>query len=351
MCRAPLRRVGTLALLASIALAPRSASSAPQESPLPEIHLTYVAPRGCPTRGQLLEDLGRRVHPAWHTGADPRRFAVRIERLRDGSFSGTLEVSRPGREVEQREFDAETCDAVSSALVVFIAIALDPASSRPEHEPAPDHSVEPEPVPSTMPTGARREPAPRPAPARSQLRRRSDDVWEWTSSVGLFYLRAPLDGWGPRVDAEIARTIGGGRIAPALRVSWGSAGFQTQPPDGGTATFRIRAARVSACAKIDLAPAPLVIAPCAGFEHGSLGASSSDLPQVGYASSSWSAVAGLARASFRLLPWLAVEAEVGLDFPFSRPAFALNEPVRIVYRPPRVLFTAGAGLAVSARFR
>ncbi len=350
MCRAPLRRVGTLALLAGVTLSSRSASAASPESALPEIHLTYVAPAQCPKRGALLEDLGRRVNPAWRTETDPRRFVVRIERLTDGSFSGNLEVTRLGREPEERKFDADTCDAVSSALVVFIAIALDPASSRAEHEPAPDRSVESGPVPSATPA-PRRETRAQPPAVAAQVRRRSDDAWIWTSSVGLFYLRAPLDAWGPRVDAEVARTIGKSRITPALRVSWGSASFETRPVDGGTAMFRIQAARVSACARIDLAPAPVELAPCAGFEHGSLRASSSDLPQVGYASSSWSAMAGLTRASYRLLPWLAVEGEVGLAVPFSRPAFALSEPVRIVYRPSSVLFTAGLGLAVSARFR
>lgn len=351
MCRTPLLRVGTLALFTGVVFASRSASAAPPESALREIKLTYVAPPECPTRGELLEDLGRRVNPAWQTGADPRSFVVRIQRLHDGSFSGTLEVTRSERETEEREFEAETCDAVSSALVVFVAIALDPASSRTEHESPFEPSVELAPEPSMTPRAPSRESTPRPTPVSPQLRRRPGDVWIWSSSVGLFYLRTPLDAWGPRVDAEIARTMAGGRIAPALRASWGSAGFQTRPGEGGIAMFRIRAARVSACARFDLAPAPIVVAPCAGFEYGSLSASSSDLPQVGDASSSWSAIAGLARASWRLLPWLAIEGEVGLDIPFSRPAFALREPVRIIYRPSKVLFTAGAGLAVSASFR
>lgn len=350
MCKAPLRRVGTLALLACLALRARPAAAAPRTSPLPELHLTYVAPAECPKRSDLLEDLGRRVEPAWRTGTDPRTFNVHIERLPDGSFSGKLEVTGPERELEERTFEAETCDAVSSALVVFIAIALDPAFARAhEPEPMPVPSIE-EPVQRTAPPP----PPPRqsaPAPAPAPLARRPVDAWEWTSSVGVFYLRTPLDAWGPRVDAELARTFGGSRVSPALRVSWGSAEFQTHPTAGGTATFLIRAARASACARLDLAPAPVVVAPCAGFEQGSLRASSSDLPLVGHASSSWSAMAGLARASLRVLPWLAIEGEVGLAIPFSRPAFALSEPFRIIYRPSRVLFTAGAGLAVTARLR
>lgn len=350
MGRAPLRRVGTLALLALVSLSSRVASAADPPASLPEIDFTYIAPSRCPKHGELLEELGRRIDPAWHTGADPRRFVLRIEGLANGSFSGRLEVTRAERETEAREFHAETCSAVSSALVVFIAIALDPASTEPEHEPRP-------PPPARLPATSTGAPpaAPRAARRLSRVRveppRQPESAWVWTSSVGWFYLRAPLDAWGPRVDAEIARTKDRSRIAPALRISRGSAGFETRPPDGGTARFRIQAARVSACARLDLAPAPIIVAPCAGFEQGSLVASSRDLPQVGRASSSWSAMAWVARASWRLLPWLAVEGEVGLEVPFSRPTFALREPVRIAYRPSSVLFTAGVGLAVSARFR
>lgn len=353
--RSALARLVACALFVLVLLVrPCDAGAAPSPPPV-GVNLTYEAAAGCPARAELLEQLGHRIDPQWSAGLDRRRFVVRIERLPDGAYSGRLEVTRDGRETrtETRELRAETCRAVSAALVVFIAIALDPASDvEPEPEtPAPAAPVTPvtppgEPAP-LMPTRPR---PPAPTPVREPREPRRAPKWAWTSGGALVYLHAPHDAWGARVDAQLARTIEGHRIAPALRLSWGFADFETRPPNGGAASFRFVTARASGCALVDLAPAPVTVAPCVGLDHGSLIAKSRNVPLVGYTSTAWSAISGAVRASWWVLPWLSIDGEAGILAPFTRTTFALTEPLRVVYRAPSVLFSSSLGLAVTARF-
>lgn len=330
----------------------RAAPPAPSAAPL-DLDFEYVAAPGCPARAELLEQLDQRVDPRWRSGLDRRSFVLRIERLPDGVFAGRLEVTREGQEPETRELRAENCRAVSAALVVFIAIALDPASdlehAERAHEQAPSHAPSTlAPTPSATVPPVTSSPPPPPA-AASPPEPRREPVWSWSSAVGLAYVRAPRDALGARVDAQIARSVTD-RIAPALRLSWGFADFDTVPPNGGEASFRFETARASGCALVDLAPAPFTVAPCLGLDIGALTAKSRNVPQAGQSSTPWSAMSGVLRASWSLRSWLSLEGEAGLLVPFTRPTFALTEPVRIVYRVPNVLFSAGAGLAVSARF-
>lgn len=349
MVRSSWRDGARLTLLAAVALWPRAAHAAP-EAPV-DVDLTYEAPAECPPRSDLLGELQRRVDPSWRTGLDRRSFVVRIERLPQGTFAGRLGVARASGTTQTREFRADTCRAVSTALVVFIAIALDPANAEPEAEPPPTPPPPPPPAPpppATTPQAPskppRREPPPR---ARA---RPLPSAWVWSSAVSGAYLRAPGGALGARIDAQLARSISGSRIAPALRLSWGFADLEELPRDGGRASFRFQTLRASACAVVSLAPTPLTVAPCAGIDAGALDATSDDLPQVGHASAAWYAAAGAVRLSWAVLPWLSLEGEVGFLAPFTRPAFALVEPIRIVYRPPPILLTTGAGIAIQARF-
>jgi hypothetical protein len=336
-------------LVAGLLLWSCTRDAAAAEEPI-DVDLTYEPPPSCPSKTELLEQVRKRVAPTWHSETDRRSFVVRIERLGDGSFSGRLEVGGARRGAEAREFHAGTCRDVSAALVVFIAIALDPATTEapPVDEVIPPPEL-PEQTPRSLPPPA---PSARPAPAVRPPRppRPPPSTWAFTSGIDLTYLHAPRDTWGARVAAQLTHGKRGDRIAPALRLSWGYAGFDTFPRSGGKASFRFETARASTCAVVDLAPAPFTFEPCVGLDFGSLSARSNDIPQVGHASTSWSALAGALRVSWPVLPWLAIEGELGLEAPFTRPSFALIDPVRVVYRPPSVFFTGGAGIALTARF-
>jgi hypothetical protein len=351
------RRRSTLGLLVVLVSSPRGSEAA--EAPF-DVDLAYEAPAQCPRRGEIVAELRRRVDPSSRAELerqrDRRSFVVRIERLANGAFSGRLELTRPGGPAQSREFRAETCRAVSSALTVFIAIALDPANTD-EAGPAPPPTFADE-NDSTAPPSSDSPPASPAPPSRPALPPASapppvqarTGTWVWSSEVGVAYVRTPRDAWGARVAGQIAYAIEGARVAPALRVSWGFADFDAPPADGGRASFRFASGRAAACALVRLAPAPFTVAPCVGLGFGSLAATSGELPRVGQASTGWYAMSGIVRAAWSLLPWLSLDAEVGVETPFRRPMFALTDPFRIVYRPPGVLVTGGAGLAVSARF-
>lgn len=299
------------------------------------VELVYEAPAECPGRSDLEAQLRARVPAEWTSGADGRRFAVRIVRDESGGFSGRLEVQAAGREPSVREIHADTCGAVSTAVAVFIAIALDPSTAEPPRiaAPAPDAR------------DAASEASPRSETSRPPSSSRAS--WVWSAGFQARYLGASAPAWGGRVHAELARAPAKGAIGEALRVSWGWSDFALSAERAGEAKFRLRTARVEGCARIPLAS--FVVAPCAALDVGSLAAASPELPHAGHATARWTAAGGTLRAAWSIGSWLSLEAEAGLLVPFERMTFVLVDPVREVYRPPGVLLDMGAGIGVSAR--
>ncbi|MDF2695501.1 MAG: hypothetical protein K0S65_3884, partial [Labilithrix sp.] len=273
----------TRALLIALALGSRRSEAA--EVPF-DIDLVYEAPPQCPARREVLDELRTRADPSWRADFDRQRerrsFNMRIERRKDGTFSGRLEVTRPGHAPTLKEFQAGTCRAVSSALNLFIAIALDPTTSD-DDAPATESrmpgpvATEPMPPPDAHAPSPARPPPSVPA-ARTRPRR---SAWVLSSELGFAYVRAPRDAWGARVSGQVARVVDGARVAPAFRLSWGFADFEELPPDGGKANFRFTTGRAAACALVALDPVPVAVAPCVGFDFGSLAARSSDIVRVG----------------------------------------------------------------------
>ncbi|MBN9163651.1 MAG: hypothetical protein BGO98_01895 [Myxococcales bacterium 68-20] len=346
------RRIGALVALAGILLITHSAHA---EAPpgATDIDLSYAAPVGCASRTEFEQEIGRRVDPRWLAGGDRRSFDVRVERLPDGTFAGRLEVLRAGHSLRVREIRDPACKAVSTALAVFIAIAVDPANVDAD-TPAMPAPLPPEPQAVEHPASplAPSEPPLRTSrPPRNVSGAPAPSSWSLGAAAGAVHMRVPNDAWGARFGAEVARSWPASRVSPALRVSWGFADFTVFPPRAGRAEFRFQTTRFEGCARVDASPLPLTLSPCLGFDVGSLAAAAPDAPEAGHATVGWRAATGVARVAWELLPWLALEGEVGFELPFQRTTFALDKPIRMAYRPPAVLFTAGAGLHVTTRFR
>jgi hypothetical protein len=293
------------------------------------LQLDYEAPRECPPRSSLEQQLRKRVPPAWLEGADTRRFDVRIVREDDGRYLGRLEVQGAGPEAV-REIRATTCEAVSTSIAVFIAIALDPTN---------------EPAVSVTPVQISRPPSTRP-PAPIAAAPRPSFVW--SSGVDAIHLRAPDPAWGARVHAEVARRVRGESLGFAARLSWGWADFSLSAPRAGTAEFRLRTARLEGCARWEAAP--FAIAPCLGVEGGLLSASAPDLPRAGHGDTRWTAASGSVRVGWSITEVLTLEFGLTLLVPFERTSFVLADPPRPVYTPPIALFEGGAGACVTGRF-
>ncbi|OJY16416.1 MAG: hypothetical protein BGO98_30505 [Myxococcales bacterium 68-20] len=308
-----------------------------------DLDLVFDAPPECPSREEVEAQLRARVPERWLSGADTRRFAIRIERESDGGYSGQLDVRVFGREPSLREIRAPACRAVSTSLVVILAIALDPdAEVEPDHgrETVVDRPVPPPVSSSSDGRGATtlRSP-PVPPPTAS---------WTWSSGGRASHLRMPAPAWGGRVFAEVTRSAPHASLAPSARLSWGWSDFSLQPERAGEALFRLRTARVEGCARVTLTSS-VVVSPCAALEIGTLAVTTPELPRAGQAKTRWTAGAAIVRAGWSLLPWLAIEVETGLLVPFERTRFGLVDPARFVYRAPNVLFEGGLGVSLSAR--
>lgn len=324
----------------------------------PSDKLHYAAPASCPSRAEFEEQVRARVASGW-TAGDTRHFDVRIVRDAHGVYVGTLTVRGAGREPNEREIRASTCKAVSTSLAVFMSIALAPTGTEeltpPTSEPgvAPDSEVpaspdEPSSIappvpgagPSTPSTSSARSPSSTASPPHAR--------WIIGSGFRATYLHAPEAAWGGRLFMDVSRMPTRGGLGAAARLSWGWADFSEHPPRSGEVDFRLRTARLEGCARLEAGRFGL--SPCAGLDLGSL---TGDTPRLRRASSTtalWTAATGTIRGGVALAPWLSVELEASLLVPFVRPRFEVDEPLRTVYRPPAVLFEAGAGACLSGRF-
>jgi hypothetical protein len=66
------------------------------------LHLGYEVPAGCPSRKEFVDALESRIQSSWVDRSDRRAFNVRIARLRDGTFSGSLEIRQPEHALAER---------------------------------------------------------------------------------------------------------------------------------------------------------------------------------------------------------------------------------------------------------
>ena len=313
---------------------------------------------------ELLAALDARIQTSWVDGSDTRSFDVRGVRRKDGAFVGQLENRQPGRAPNTRTIRGGTCKAVTAALVVFVAIALDPASTAPPtNETLPTGETEPAGETERRPPADRRPTRPAressleladvrpPAPTkRSQPIPAAEPrpVWTWSAGVAIAHMRAPPPSWGGRVHAEVARRRERDRIGPALRLSWGWSDFAIAKEQTGEVRFRIKSARVEA--GVRGAFEPFLLGVFAGVDVGSLTGIAPDLPRFSAVEAPWTAWAGTARAGVAVARWLALELAATMLVPFERPRFGLEEPRRLVYGAPGIVFEGSGGVIAVARF-
>lgn len=305
-----------------------SPSLAAGEDETAAIDLRYEAPTGCPGRDEVLRAIQARA-PRTLPSADDRSFRVHIERVASGDYRGRLEVARHGRVLSVREIREETCEFVSTAIAMFVALALAPGATDEDADAV-------SPAPSTRAGPPDSSPPPRAVNAVMPAR------WFWGNGLALASVMHPSIGWGGRVSAEIVRFEPQAQVGPALRVSWGWSDFSERPEGGGEVAFRFRTARVDGCALLDRPP--LTAAGCAGFEAGTLDALTRRLTRADATSASWYAPVAAVRPGWRVVEWMSLEAEVGVLFPLTRGNIFLTDPERLVYQVPPVALTAGAGL-------
>lgn len=296
-----------------------------------ELH--YEAPVSCPHESVLRDEIAARL-PAEMAplSVDVRRFGVRIVERPAGTFSAVLELSS-ATTTSTRELHEPTCAHLVRSLAVIIAIAADPLPEPPSSRPA----TPPRPPP------ARRAPVPRrvqPAPALPPL-------WQWSAGATVGFQQAAGTFSGARVHGQL-RHLGPSPLAWAMRLSWGFAERSARVAGEGRGWFRLRTARLEACASYPTSWIEPAL--CPAVDLGTLSARTSGLPQDGTATTRWLALGLVGRSRFPLGAHVALELQLALFAPLRRPEFVLAQPERLVYRAPHLAVETQTGLSVVVVF-
>jgi len=336
-------------LFVSVATSATSATSsaAAEEEEEAAGGIVYAAPPECPAKRELLAAIDARSTPAHDV--DHRTFRVTIERAPGGAWEGRLEVV--GASQVPRTARAAECVAVVRTLALFVVIARTPDPSAETTDgtgsaapPAPARQPEPEKA------RAQARPAPSVRPARrSHFRSVASvrpSVIVGTSSSPSSASSTPAT--GVRAQNELAWLPARGLLAPQLRLSLGTASFDTRV-SSGTASFRFRTGRLEGCAAVDLGLG-LELIPCVGGEIGDLVARTSNLPIAVRASTRWEAASVGAGLRWWILPWISLGIDLVALVPFTRKKFGVVDPARVIYAVPATFFDLGGVVGVGARF-
>ncbi len=104
-------------LAASVAWTSNAFADAPRD-------LEWTAPRECPSKAEIVERVGRLVGPM-RPLADALRARTSVSKDERGGYHG--EVARADDpESPPRRIDGDSCDAVAEAIVLILAIAVNP---------------------------------------------------------------------------------------------------------------------------------------------------------------------------------------------------------------------------------
>jgi len=135
-------------------------------------------------------------------------------------------------------------------------------------------------------------------------------------------------------------------LAPALRWGYAASGTGRSETERGDVLVSLGTMRGVGCVFAWKA-SHVTLRPCALFELGSLKGRGDNTSEATTETISWRSLGVLARAEFRTLSWLSVDAEAGAVFPLSRDRFVFGpDPSAVGYAPPVVTATLSVGVSV-----
>src|SRR3954464_1582613 len=112
------------------------ASGPAATAPPQQVSLHYLGEPGCPSEAEFIAEVTARVRlPMQWSAAGAAVQMVVIVRRAGEHANGTVEVVRRSTEPTRREFTANSCAEVGSALALVAALTLDP-NARTEQLPA-----------------------------------------------------------------------------------------------------------------------------------------------------------------------------------------------------------------------
>jgi hypothetical protein len=348
--------------LAALPAAAEPAEPAEPDASLPEqVELHFVGSPECPGEANFVREIAARVRRPieWVAASGALRVAVTVTQGQDHA-TGTVRIVARDSEPTRREFSADTCAEITSALALVTALTLDPnartdalapsddqpvspAPSRPESPPLPA----PAPAPAPMPPVAA-PPTRKPYAATPTSRERVRYVAWLGPMAGLDagYAPGPLVTFGLSLGARLAITP---RFSPSLQLSplWGKTG--ATGPAASDGSFAWAMARLSACPLNVQLTSWLGLEPCLQAELGRLTATGQASPKlVAESAERWWAAAGAGLAlHVDRGPWFA-RFETHATVPATRDTFVFVEPYQQVHRPSALGY--GLGLGFGAEF-
>ena len=341
-----------------VLVVPRSSSAAPSDTVEP-IVLTYETDGACPSQADFF-DMVRAYTTRWSAVA-AGTTSVRTIHVHasagpsDGA--GRLTVTNTSGITSERQFVGPSCEAVSRALAVMVAVAIDPhalsqgepASPTPEApppEPSPPPEVtpvlEPPPPPLVAPPTP---PPPPPTEPPSSIRLSSEVHLDVTSAV----IDAALPVLG--VSVEIEPSLARSRFIPSwFRPSVALGLRESLPTDvmlqGGSVEFLWTAGNLRLCPfRFSVRDDLLDIALCAETDLGSLRARAQGWKQIGQSSTPWFDAGGSAYAALSLTKALFLSTNVEVIAPFTRRPFGLSNGA-VISMAPAVGLLGGVGVGL-----
>jgi len=348
--------MSSLAWLVVIAV-PSPSSAAPSDDAVEPIVFSYEAEGACPSKTEFI-DMVRAYTTRWSPVSDGTTMARAI-RVRASAESpggtGTLTLTGTSGKRSEREVVGPSCEAVSQALAIMVAVAIDPhAFSAVSPEPLPQLPPPERPPPAPSPPTPRPEvggvvapPAPSlaPAPASEPSVQWSSDVRsELTNAV----IAAALPGLG--ISVEIEPSLGKDAVPswfkPALAVGFRQSLATEVGARVGSVEFLWRAGNVRLCPlRFSFHDRLVDISLCVETNIGRLNARAEGFRQTGPSAIPWVDVGGSTWMAVRLTKHAFLSTTVDVIAPQSRRRFELSDGA-LVSRAPAVGVLGGLGLGI-----
>ncbi len=308
------------------------------------IQLQVDAPPECTTREELIARVAarnRQIELVAPGRAGPAPATVRVV-VTPGTraVAGELTITQPASAAAVRRLSAPSCEQLTDALALLIALAFDPAAPAEQDQAPPPQVAPPRPEAPPPPKEPAHAPAPLPAgppPGRLRL----------SAAVGGQVLSGPAPRAMPGVIFEV--TLGWDRASvwsPAARLSTGLDWSGALHEIGGDAAFSLASLTLDAC-PLRLLPWKVEARACATGTIGRLGASGSQTFDPAPAERPFAATGGAAVLTLSLGSTLELAARGSVAASWIRDSFAFAP--KIFYRGAPLFLSAG--LTAGVRFR
>jgi hypothetical protein len=334
-------------LLTALALPASAVAAQP-----PALQLQVDASPDCTTREELMSRVTARTSRITFAGPGEAvdRISVRVV-VTTGTRAvwGDLTITEPGSSPAVRRLSAPSCEQLTDAVALVIALAFDPgAAATPSESAAPPPAIETPPEAARPPPPAPPAPPPIAAPvaARGPEPARPGHL-RLGAAAGAQVLFGPAPHPMPGVTVDV--TLGWDRPSvwsPAARLSAGLAWSGALHETGGDAAFSLDTLTLDAC-PMRLSPGKLEVLACATGTLGRLGAAGSQTFDQASAVRPFAAAGGAAVVTLRVGQALEVAVRGSAGASWIRDAFAFAP--NVFYRGAPLFLTAG--LTGGVRFR